>query len=291
MSYPISEILKRELVKNAVENDLVTLKDIKKGIVNNREVVDVELSFDSYTWEEEWLELFRILDIVQTYYTQEDYNVRIHNSNVEEKLHWLIISNNPVRSFFKGEISHGEFLNKIAEEGRSMVPQFKLFLGRKRAVVRRILFTLRSELIPTIKEEYQRRLEISGISPDPKRLFKILDIEDKSHGLAKRYQASIIIPENLNKKRIKEIIFEATKKIKKKQIYRSDITKKAWKGKDANIVWLGVFTKEKRKRDMWFFDDFDYYICNTEWSDKNTEGIVHTFDEVYKDIKICWNKN
>jgi len=291
MSYPISEILKRELVKNAVENDLVTLKDIKKGIVNNREVVDVELSFDSYTWEEEWLELFRILDIVQTYYTQEDYNVRIHNSNVEEKLHWLIISNNPVRSFFKGEISHGEFLNKIAEEGRSMVPQFKLFLGRKRAVVRRILFILRSELIPTIKEEYQRRLELSGISPDPKRLFKILDIEDKSHGLAKRYQASIIIPKNLNKKRIKEIIFEATKKIKKKQIYRSDITKKAWKGKDANIVWLGVFTKEKRKSDMWFFDDFDYYICNTEWSDKNTEGIVHTFDEVYKDIKICWNKN
>jgi len=291
MSYPISEILKRELVKNAVENDLVTLKDIKNGIVNNREVVDVELSFDSYTWEEEWLELFRILDIVQTYYTQEDYNVRIHNSNVEEKLHWLIISNNPVRSFFKGEISHGEFLNKIAEEGRSMVPQFKLFLGRKRAVVRRILFTLRSELIPTIKEEYQRRLEISGISPDPKRLFKILGIEDKSHGLAKRYQASIIIPENLNKKRIKEIIFEATKKIKKKQIYRSDITKKAWKGKDANIVWLGVFTKEKRKRDMWFFDDFDYYICNTEWSDKNTEGIVNIFDEVYKDITICWNKN
>ncbi len=42
---------------------------------------------------------------------------------------------------------------------------------------------------------------------------------------------------------------------------------------------------------MWFFDDFDYYIGNTEWSDKNTEGIVHTFDEVYKNIKICWNKN
>ena len=291
MSYSTSEVLKRELVKNAVENDLVTLMSIKKGIVNNREVVDVELSFDSYTWEEEWLELFRILDVIQTYYTQEDYNVRFHNSNVEEKLHWLIISNEPVRSFFKGEVSHDEFLKKIAEEGRSMLPQFELFLGRKRAGVRRILFTLRSELIPTIKEEHQRRLEISGLPPNPKRLFKILDIEDKSHGLAKRYHASIIIPEMLNEGRIKEIIHEATKKVKKKQIYRSNITKKAWKGKDANIVWLGVFTKEKRKRDMWFFDDFDYYICNTEWSDKNTEGIVHTFDEVYKDIKICWNKN
>lgn len=291
MSYSTSEVLKRELVKNAVENDLVTLMSIKKGIVNNREVVDVELSFDSYTWEEEWLELFRILDVIQTYYTQEDYNVRFHNSNVEEKLHWLIISNEPVRSFFKGEVSHDEFLKKIAEEGRSMLPQFELFLGRKRAGVRRILFTLRSELIPTIKEEHQRRLEISGLPPNPKRLFKILDIEDKSHGLAKRYHASIIIPEMLNEGRIKEIIHEATKKVKKKQIYRSNITKKAWKGKDANIVWLGVFTKEKRKRDMWFFDDFDYYICNTEWSDKNTEGIVHTFDDVYKDIKICWNKN
>ena len=291
MSYSTSEVLKRELVKNAVENDLVTLMSIKKGIVNNREVVDVELSFDSYTWEEEWLELFRILDVIQTYYTQEDYNVRFHNSNVEEKLHWLIISNEPVRSFFKGEVSHDEFLKKIAEEGRSMLPQFELFLGRKRAVARRLLLTLKSELIPTIKEEYRRRLEISDISPDPKRLFKILGIEDKNHGLAKRYQASIIIPENLNKEHIKEIIYEATGEVKKKQIYRSDITKKAWKGKDANIVWLGVFTKEKRNRDMWSFDDFDYYICNTEWSDKNTEGIVHIFDEVYKDITICWNKN
>ena len=285
MSYPISEILKRELVKNAVENDLVTLKGIKKGIVNNREVVDVELSFDSYTWDEEWLELFRILDVIQTYYTREDYNVRILNSNVEEKLHWLIISNEPVRNFFKGEISHDEFLKEIAKEGRSMLPQFKLFLGRIRAGVRRIHF------IPTIKEEYQRRLEISGMPPNPKRLFKILDVEDKSSGLAKRYRATIIIPENLNNERIKEIIFEATKEVKKKQIYRSDITKKAWKGKDANIVWLGVFTKEKRERDMYFFDGFDYYICNTEWSDKNTEGIVQTFDEVYKDIKIGWNKN
>jgi hypothetical protein len=291
MNYSTSEVLKRELVKNAVENDLVKLKSIKKGIVNNREVIDIELSFDSYTWEEEWLELFRILDVIQTYYTQEDYNVHIYNLNVEEKLHWLIISNEPVRSFFKGEISHDEFLNKIVEEGRSMLPQFKLFLGRKRAVVRRLLLTLKSQLIPTIKEEYRRRLEISGIPPNPKRSFKILNIDDKSHKLAKRYQASIIIPENLNKEIIKEIIHEATKEVKKKQIYRSDITKKAWKGKDANIVWLDVFTKEKRERDIWFFDDFDYYICHTEWSDKNTEGIVRTFDEAYKDVKICWNKN
>jgi hypothetical protein len=290
INYSISEIFKRELVKNAVENDLVTLKTIKKGIVNNREVIDVELSFDSYTWEEEWLELFRILDVIQTYYTQEDYNIRIHNSNVEEKLHWLIISNEPVRRFFKGEISHDEFINKIAEEGRSMLPQFKLFLGRIRALIRRVLLMLKSELIPTIKEEYRRRLERSGIPPNPKRSFKILNIDDKSHGLAKRYQASIFIPENLNKEHVKEIIYEATKEVKKKQIYRSDITKKAWKGRDANIVWLSVFTKEKRKRDMWFFDGFDYYICNTEWADENTEGIIHTFDEAYNDIKICWNK-
>ena len=287
MSYSTSEVFKRELVKNAVENDLVTLKSIKKGtgIVNNREIVVVELSFDSYTWEEEWLELFRILNIIQTYYIKEDYSIVIHNSNVKEKLHFLTISNEPVRSFFKGEISHEEFLKKINEEGRSMLPRFKLFLGRIRAGVRIIHF------IPTIKEEYQRRLETSGMPPNPKRLFKILKIEDNSHKLAKQYQASITIPENLDKERIKEIIFEATKEVKKKQIYRSDITKKAWKGKDANIVWLGVFTKEKRKRDMWFFDGFDYYICNTEWSDKNTKGILHTFDEVYKDIKIGWNKN
>jgi hypothetical protein len=287
MSYSTSEVFKRELVKNAVENDLVTLKSIKKGtgIVNNREIVVVELSFDSYTWEEEWLELFRILNIIQTYYIKEDYSIVIHNSNVKEKLHFLTISNEPVRSFFKGEISHDEFLKKINEEGRSMLPRFKLFLGRIRAGVRIIHF------IPTIKEEYQRRLETSGMPPNPKRLFKILKIEDNSHKLAKRYQASITIPEKLNNERIKEIIFEATKEVKKKQIYRSDITKKAWKGKDANIVWLGVFTKEKRKRDMWFFDGFDHYICNTEWSDKNTKGILHTFDEVYKDIKIGWNKN
>ena len=287
MSYSTSEVLKRELVKNAVENDLVTLKSIKKGtgIVNNREIVVVVLSFDSYTWEEEWLELFRTLNIIQTYYTKEDYSIVIHNSNVKEKLHFLTISNEPVRSFFKGEISHDEFLKKRNEEGRSMLPRFKLFLGRIRAGVRRIHF------IPIIKEEYQRRLEISGMPPNPKRLFKILKIEDNRHKLAKQYQASITIPENLDKERIKEIIFEATKEVKKKQIYRNDITKKAWKGKDANIVWLGVFTKEKRKRDMWFFDGFDYYICNTEWSDKNTKGILHTFDEVYKDIKICWNKN
>ena len=118
MNYSTSEVLKRELVKNAVENDLVTLNSIKKGIVNNREVINVELSLDSYTWEEEWLELFRILDVIQTYYTQEDYNVCIHNSNVEEKLHWLIISNEPVRNFFKGKILNDEFLNKIAEEKR-----------------------------------------------------------------------------------------------------------------------------------------------------------------------------
>ena len=177
------------------------------------------------------------------------------------------------------------FLKKINEEGRHMLPQFKRFLGRIRAGVRRIQF------IPTIKEEYQRRLKTSGMLPNPKRLFKLLDVEDKSSGLAKRYLATIIIPENFKKERIKEIIFEATKEVKKKQIYGSHITKKAWKGKDANIVWLGVFTKEKRKRDMWFFDGFDYYICKTEWSDKNTEGIVQTFDEVYKDIKICWSRN
>ena len=291
MNYSTSEVFKRELVKNAVENDLVTLKAIKKGIINNREVIYAELSFDSYTWEEEWLELFRILKVLQTYYIQEDYQVRIHNSNVVEKLHWLTISNEPVRNFFKGELSYDIFLKEIAEEERSMLPQFKLFLGGKRAAVRRVLLTFKSELIPTIKEEYRRRLETSGVSPNPKRLFEIRDVEDKSHGSAKRYHASIIIPEKLNKGLIKEVIYEATKEVKKKQIYRSDITREAWKGKDANIVWLGVFTKEKRERDMLFFDDFDYYICNTEWADENTEGIMHTFDEAYKDIKICWNKN
>lgn len=54
--------------------------------------------------------------------------------------------------------------------------------------------------------------------------------------------------------------------------------------------WL--FLQKKNVREIWgFFDDLDYNICNTGWSDKNTKGIEHTFDEVYKDIKICWNKN
>lgn len=271
-SYQIPFALRQQLVRNAVRNDLVEVMELKKDVVNNTPIIAIEIIFKAYTIEEEFLEAMRILHILHAYYPKEDYNIKIKNPRTKEKLHWLIIDNKSVKSFFDGKISDEEFFKRLSE--RSLLPSFSLFYGRKRATFRRMLLFLAS----TIKSIKTRKYEIPLV-------------EDRSTGNVRRYSAQAIVPPGLTQEEIKKILADVMQDVRKRRIYKTKIIKKYWKGQAPEIIWIGLFTKEKRARDMIYLDFYDYYVCHTEWTARGSKnGIFNSYDEICEGIKVIWNK-
>lgn len=120
----------------------------------------------------------------------------------------------------------------------------------------------------------------------PEKRFKVHNLRDVSHATAKRYSAVLLVDRHCTKGDLREIVVEATQRIKHLDHYRNEQVEHRWKDEAAHVVWLFVAGDLK---DV----EHSIWLCRTEWIDPDFD---FTFvppgmngDEQIDGIEIVWN--
>lgn len=116
----------------------------------------------------------------------------------------------------------------------------------------------------------------------------IISLSDKSHAVAKRYSANIVLSRDLYKYEIYQIIKEVTADLITRQYYRNAAAKEHWKDKNADVIWLFIYLSlDDLSRTNW--------ICRTQWI---SEKLAPEFSPMRLEgesmdggIIVDWNKN
>jgi hypothetical protein len=121
-----------------------------------------------------------------------------------------------------------------------------------------------------------------------KARYTILNQKDVSVGRAKRYSAVILLDPHYTKDVKKDIIKEATEKLKNSKYYRNEQVKTRWDNCKAHVVWLFVACDlEDVKNTNW--------LCQSCWMNHSEEDIVLPIplngNDTHEDIDILWNYN
>ncbi len=116
--------------------------------------------------------------------------------------------------------------------------------------------------------------------------YEVVNLQDVSHGLAKRYKAIVLLDRHYPRDVIRAIISDVTEGLKSESYARSDLTREAWGNTPAHVVWLFVAhdyldiqTANWRCRTAWI----DNSLAE-EWRPSALDG-----DEEFGDIEIAWN--
>jgi len=126
--------------------------------------------------------------------------------------------------------------------------------------------------------------------------WELKSIEDNSIEDYKRFKATVLIlKENISKKEIENIVFQATSKIKSLENRRNPITPIKYGKVDADIVSLHIYYKTKKRNKIGYLDNKSF-ICESQYY--RTKSITHyshypinTKKEVIKKWDIYWNKS
>ncbi|HUS76319.1 MAG TPA: hypothetical protein VMY43_09965 [Methanothrix sp.] len=120
-----------------------------------------------------------------------------------------------------------------------------------------------------------------------KARYIIYSQKDVSVGGAKRYSAIVLLDPHYAKDIKRNIIREATEKIKNSNYYRNERTKIRWGKSKAHVVWLFVACDmEDIKNANWF--------CQSCWMDRSSKNNIIlpqplNGNDKYEDIDIHWN--
>jgi len=125
-------------------------------------------------------------------------------------------------------------------------------------------------------------------------------IKDCSIEAYKRIKANLIIEEKLNKNKIKEIVNNATNKAKGLYTPQNPLTETKYGAIEANMVFLSVFYKAKKRRVFTLLPKNKYFVCLANYYDSNDAPRLKdggTFDwlwnkfkkEKIENIEFAWN--
>jgi hypothetical protein len=135
------------------------------------------------------------------------------------------------------------------------------------------------------RKGHKRKEDIS-VTVKAKIRYDILDQRDLSNAGAKRYSATIFLGQVYDKKTIKNIIQDATDKLKVSNYYRNEMVRKFWQDKPAHVVWLYIATDLKDINEA-------NWICRSCWVDSS---LPHQFkpsalvgNDRIEGIDIKWN--
>ena len=136
-----------------------------------------------------------------------------------------------------------------------------------------------------------------GMDVDIKRLIykflplknhTICNIEDSSHGLAKRYSLRVILNTEHTQSEIISLVEILTAEAVNCEYHRSDITREHWGNKPVNVVWLFFFPCAEDEAN-------NNFICQTEWFSESLSDDAAPIsiggEQVNNGIKIKWNYN
>jgi len=122
----------------------------------------------------------------------------------------------------------------------------------------------------------------------PESSHSIISFKDLSHGAAKRYEARILLNRKLSSGEVVQIVTRATNEFKDREYYRSELTKEAWRGKKASVVWLFVFLSLEDERN-------NNWLCRSEWIDPSLDERFRPLKmdgmAVGQDLVIDWSED
>ena len=122
----------------------------------------------------------------------------------------------------------------------------------------------------------------------PENCYSVTSFKDLSHGIAKRYQARVLLNRKLSRGEIVQVITRATGEFREREYYRSDLTQNTWRGKKADVVWLFVFPSlEDEKNTNW--------LCRSQWIDSSLDERFQPARmngiSIGEDLVIDWSEN
>lgn len=121
-----------------------------------------------------------------------------------------------------------------------------------------------------------------------KARYTIFNQEDVSSGGAKRYRAIILLDPHYTKDTIRDIIKEATEKLKNSNYYRNERVRARWGESKAHVVWLFIACDVEDVKNI-------NWLCQSCWMTHSSGNIIlpHPLNgnDKYEDIDILWYDN
>ncbi len=104
--------------------------------------------------------------------------------------------------------------------------------------------------------------------------WRLLEVEDTSTGPMKRLNVRLIVPKDLTREQIEPMLVEAAGYIRRKRYKTKEIAgykrryRKVMANRRVGYISFFVFTREKRRADMWADRRASFFVCRAEWFDE-----------------------
>jgi|GEM_PF-3456755 len=273
-STPIIEMRSAKL-ESLPHGNQITIQAIDKAVVYE------ELMFD----------VLAVLENIYRFYPDADW-VFLGLEGPRHLSSWVRVPMAALHDWVSGAKSIEQFM-QMPDVDLMVFPFKKLPFARKVAAFRRGL----AHGLPQLVVHFRKSMEASYATRPTWRIF---DVQNKSTGLAKRLQATVIVPKGLTRQQVEPMLIEATDYVRQKLYRTKEVSgykrkyRKAMANRPAGYIWLEVFTKEKRPQDMWPDKTASYYVCRTEWFDEklkevSLQPVLNLPDRVdQSDIAVEW---
>ncbi len=170
-----------------------------------------------------------------------------HKSQIKESLERVVEKHQPKRwnlcvpiEFTPSEI---RWFEKLQEE----FPETELaFWGEEK--LKSLLAKhqhIREAFFPRELERMVQEIHEVVVERTEEPRFSILELEEVSTALAKRYSANVLMHGVPTRTRIREVVRQATEVVKRQTHYRSRLREKYWGDQEAHIVWLSFISRWK----------------------------------------------
>ena len=150
--------------------------------------------------------------------------------------------------------------------------------------------TIYSEDLGVCKNKHSREEGIIlQINAKEEPLFSIIKQKDVSNAGSKRYTATVLVDRHYTKETFQSIIQQSITILKTSNYQRNEYLKAKWGNNPAHIIWLFLASDLEDVQNV-------NWICRALWIDPNLPKTFHPLGlpndcEIYKGIKISWNKN
>ncbi len=262
-----------------------------RTVINSQLQVTIEAVDNALVREELLVDALVILQRIPLFYPEAD-TVFLGIKGPRHMPSWIRVPMTALQSWVNGNINDQAFFKT---QGLELIvfPYKKLLFAQKFASIRRGF----------VQGSRQFKIAWRKAMNPKQQAWKILEVQDKSIGQAKRLDVTLLIPEGLSREEIEPMLIAATNYIREKRYWTQENKgfkpsyRKYYANRPAGYVWLTVFTKEKRASDMWANKDFSYYVCRTEWFDgdlrsKELEPILGLTEHCKgSDISVEWSSH
>lgn len=129
--------------------------------------------------------------------------------------------------------------------------------------------------------------------PGEGEAFRIYDVKDLSHAMAKRYSAKVVVHKGTSREELRHIIPQMVKEVRMVNVYRNQETRTRWRGKPAQVVWLDIFDEARCPPEMAAIEGVPHFVGSVEWIDPNLDPNYAPMpmtdaNEQIGDIRLKW---